>query len=275
MWLFNTIFGKIFEVLFLPFQSLSPWVGMILVSLLTGLLMLFIFRHTSNQTEIKKVKNKIKAHLLELRLFKDSMGISFKAQGNILRANLKYIGFSFKPLLVMIIPLVLILIQLNFWFAYDSLRPGEQALLRVKLQDDVPLLETPIAVQTNSSLAIETEPLRIEEGNEIEWRIRARQKGVHEIFLSVADQEYTKIISVGQKTLSKISPLKTRKNFFKELFYPTESPLPKSSPIKSVEITYPPRNINLFGWRIHWLIIYFALSIVFGFSLKGFFGVEI
>ena len=275
MWIFNSVFGKIFEGIFFPFRNMNPWFGMIAVSLLTGLLMLFIFKYTSNQDGIRRAKNKIKAHLLELRLFKDSMSISLKAQGNILRSNVKYIGYSFKPLLVMIIPLILILIQLNFWFAYDSLQPGQEAILRVKLQEESPVLNTPIDLHSTSGLAIETAPLRIEEESEINWRIRALETGIHELHFSADNQEFTKKVSVGQRRLSKISPLKTRRSFLKELFYPTESPLPNNSAVQSEEISYPARNLKLFGLRIHWLIIYFALSIIFGFALKGFFGVEI
>jgi hypothetical protein len=170
---------------------------------------------------------------------------------------------------------VLILIQLNFWFAYDSLDPNQKTILRVTLQDDVPLMNTPVDVKAFSGVTIETLPLRIEEENEINWRMRALEKGVHEIHLFVNGQDFVKKVSVGRKRLSRISPLKTRKHFLKELLYPVESPYPKNSPIQTVEIAYPPRNMNLFGWRIHWLIVYFALSIAFGFSLKGFFGVEI
>jgi uncharacterized membrane protein (DUF106 family) len=275
MWIFNTIIGKIFEILFLPFQNMSPWIGMIVVSLLTGLLMLFIYKYTSNQEGIRKIKNKIKAHLLELRLFKDSLSISFKAQGSILRANLKYIGYSSKPLLVMIIPVVLILIQLNFWFAYDSLNLKQNTLLRVQLNEGVPLLDTQIEIKTGSGIVLETHPLRITDSNEINWRIRAEENGIHKITITADGQEYTKSISVGQKDLSRISPLRTRKNFFREISYPTESPLPKNAPIKTIEISYPPKKMNLFGLHIHWLIAYFALSIIIGFSLKGFFKVDI
>jgi len=275
MWIFNTIIGTIFKILFLPFQNMSPWIGMIFVSLLTGLLMLFIYKYTSNQEGIRKIKNKIKAHLLELRLYKDSLSISLKAQGGILRENLKYIGYSSKPLLVMIIPVILILIQLNFWFAYDSLKPNQSTLLRVQLNDGVPLLDTQIEIKPGIGIVLETPPLRIEDSNEINWRIRAKENGVHEIIITADGQEYTKNISVGQKALSRISPLRTRKNFFRELSYPTESPLPKNAPIKYIEISYPPRTMNLFGLNIHWLIAYFALSIIIGFSLKGLFKVDI
>lgn len=275
MFIINSILGKIFEIFFLPFINLGPWPAMISVALLTGLLMLFIFKHTSNQAGIRQVKNRIKAHLLELRLFKDSLSVSMKAQGQIVRANFKYMGYSLKPLLVMFVPLILILIQLNFWFAYDSLHSGQTALLKVKFEENISLMDTPVEISASEGIIIETPPLRIEDDNEINWRIRARQKGVHDIVFSISGQEFTKTISVDLKKLSRISPFKTKKSFWKELLYPAESPFPRLSPIRSIEVTYPSRNMNLFGWRLHWLIVYFALSIVFGFSLKGFFGIEI
>ena len=275
MWVFNSIFGKIFEILFIPFRSMSPWVGMIIISFLTALLMLFVFRFTSNQQGIRKVKDKIKAHLLEIRLFKDSLRISLMAQGNILRYNLKYIGYSVKPLLVMIIPLVLILIQLNLWFGYSSLNPGQKAILKAELDPDQSLLNTQFLIETPSGLEIESPPLRIEEENEVNWRLQATEPGIHELNLMVNGQKLIKKVAVSQKKLSKISQLKIRRNFIDELFNPGEAPIPGNMPVKSIKIEYPDQQMNLFGWRIHWIIVYFALSIIFGFSFKSIFKVEI
>ncbi len=275
MWFFNSILNKIFEILFYPFRNLNPWFGMIFISLLTSLLMLLVFRFTSNQKGIKKVKNRIKAHLLELRLYKDYMGISLKAQGNILINNLKYIGHSARPLLVMIIPLVLILIQLNVWFGYQSFKPGQEFLLKVELKEELPLFNTDISILPSKHYKVETPPLRIMEESEINWRIQAQDSGNHPIFLLVNDNKYKKNLSVSQNSLSKISPIKTKKNFWEELFNPAERPIDKNSPVKSIEIEYPPKRMNLFGLPLHWLIVYFALSIIFAFSLKGFFKVEI
>jgi len=275
MWTFNQIFGKIFDLLFIPFQNMSPWVGMVIVSFLTGLLMLVIFRYTSNQAGIKKVKNKIKAHLLELRLYKDSLGISMKAQGNILLANLKYITHSFKPLLVMIVPVVLILIQLNFWFGYESLKPGNSTLLKVKLEEGYNPLQTDLLLEPDAEIVVETPPLRIEEYGEVNWRISPQKSGIHHVDVVIAGNKITKTIATNAKPLSKLSPIKHKKKFVDELFYPVEAPIAKDIPVKSIEVFYPSKSMNLFGLNIHWLIAYFILSIIFGFSFKGIFKVEI
>lgn len=275
MWIFNSFFGKIFELIFFPFRNMSPWIGMILISFLTSLFLLFVFRFTSNQHGIKQVKNKIKAHLLELRLFKDSLSVSLKAQGNILRYNLKYISYSAKPLLVMIIPLILILIQLNLWFGYQALAPGQKAILKAKLEEGHNLLDIDLVIEPSSALYIETLPLRIEEEKEINWRFSAKEKGLFDLTLIINGHRLTKKVAVTQKPLSKISPTRIRRNFIDELFNPGEAPLPGDLPLKTIEIIYPSKNMNLFGWSIHWLIVYFALSIIFGFAFKGVFKVEI
>ena len=275
MWVLNSVLDKLFDVMFLPFRNMSPWVGMFLVSLLTSFLMLFIFRHTSNQAGIKKAKNLIKAHLLELRLFPDDMRVQFRAQGRILLANLKYIGYNSKPMLVMIVPVLLILIQLNLWFGARSLKPGESALLKVKLSGDRFPSEVTVNLEPPPQIVIETPPLRIEDEAEIDWRIKAKENGLGRLTLVVGSETIVKDVAVGTKPLSKISTLRVGRNVLDQVFNPGERPLPSGSIVRSVELKYPEARMDLFGRRIHWLVVYFVLSIIFGFAFKGVFKVEI
>ncbi|MEW5806086.1 MAG: hypothetical protein AB1756_01860 [Acidobacteriota bacterium] len=271
----NSILGAIFSLFFFLFQGFDPWIGMIVVSLITALFMLFIYRFTSNQEGIRKVKDKIKAHLLELRLFKDDMVTTFRAQGNILKYNLRYIGYSARPMLVMIIPLILFLIQLNLWFGYQALAPGQSALLKVKLDESYNPMEIDVAVEPPSGLVLETPPLRIEEEKEIDWRIRAEKSGLYDLGFKIAGEKITKKVTVGGRPLARISPARVQRGFLDELFNPGESPIPKNSPVAMIEIVYPAGSMNLFGWPIYWPIVYFILSIILGFALKGFFRIEI
>lgn len=287
---FNTVFSKFFDLVLYPFHKMSVWIGMLLISLLTGLLMLVIFRYASNQEGIKNTKDKIKAHLLEIRLFSDNLGVTMKAQGNILRANLKYMGYAFKPLLIMIIPLILILIQMNFWFGYNSLSPIEPFLVKIKLEKGYNPMEVDIQLETPPALTIETLPLRIVEDNEINWRMSAKETGTHELQIHVAGHTLSKKVTVDKaaadKPLSKLSPKKLKGNAVEILLHPAEAPIDKSIPIKSVEITYPERLMSVLGLTIpsfslfgslvpSWLIVFFILSIIFGFAFKGIMGVEI
>jgi uncharacterized membrane protein (DUF106 family) len=275
MWIFNSVLNKVFDVLFLPVRGLGPWAAMILVSLLTSFLMLLIFRHTSNQAGIKKEKNLIKAHLLELRLFKDNMGVQLKAQGRILLANFKYVGHNMRPMLVMIVPVLLILIQLNLWFGAASLKPGDPVLVKVRLAEGKYPSEVPAALAASGELEVETPPLRIEDEAEIDWRLRAKTPGPGRLTLTVGGETVVKSASVGATRLSPIPSLKPGRNLLDQIFNPGEAPLPSSSVVRSVEVRYPSASMPLFGMHIHWLIVYFILSIAFGYAFKGLFKVEI
>jgi hypothetical protein len=275
MWPVNTVLGKLFDLVFLPFRSFNPWAGMVFISFLTGLLMLFIYRLTSNQTGIRQVKDRIKAHLLELRLYKDNMGVTMKAQGQILRANLRYIVLNFKPLLVMIVPLVLILAQLNLWFGSDPLEVGRPAILKLELAPDIKPLDMEFALEAPPQIAVETPPLRLEEPKEVDWRINPGAPGIYDLTIRAGGQSVRKTVVVAGRPLQKVSPLKVGRNFLEEVLYPGEKPLPRGNPVRSVELVYPAGRLHLLGFRVHWLIAYLGLSIIFGFALKKPFKVEI
>ena len=60
-----------------------------------------------------------------------------------------------------------------------------------------------------------------------------------------------------------------------QLLYSGETPLPSGSPLDSIEVVYPAQSLSVLGFETDWLVLFFILSIVFAFLLKGFFGVEI
>jgi uncharacterized membrane protein (DUF106 family) len=273
--LFNAALSGLFDLLLAPFRALSPWIAMAVVSLLTGFLMLLIYRYTSNQEGIRTVKNRIKAHLLELRLYKNDLAVSLRSQGQILGANFKYIGYALKPLLVMILPVILILIQLNDWFGSRPLRVGETALVKVRLAEGYGPVETDLRLEAPAGLALETDPLRIEEDREVDWRLRAEASGEHDLVLRWGGQSAVKKVVVDGGRLARVSTARVRANVWREFSHPGERSLPSSAPILSFEIRYPERRLDLFGMGVHWLVAYFILSIILGFAFKGVFKVEI
>ena len=71
------------------------WLSATIVAGVTGVLLLLVFKFTSNQAKIGRVRNEINANLLALKLFKDSTRVSLRAQGRILRGRF---GCLFLPL---------------------------------------------------------------------------------------------------------------------------------------------------------------------------------
>jgi uncharacterized membrane protein (DUF106 family) len=271
----NAVLGRVFDVLLLPVSRMTPWAGLVLIALLTSLFMLFVYRHTSNQAGIRKTKDRIKAHLLELRLYNDNMAVSLRAQRRILVQNLRYLVYNLKPLLVMIVPIVLILAQLNLRYGSAPLRPGEEALVKAKLTEGLDPMDTVLTLEAAGAVAVETPPVRISDEGEVAWRLRAKEPGPASLRFTGGGLTVDKAVAVGGPPLAKVSDRRVGRSILDQALYPGEPPLPGRGPVRSIEILYPARRLSILGIGINWLVGYFILSMIFGFGLKGVFKVEI
>lgn len=276
MWTINLIVGKIVEILIFPFKSFHPLVSLIWLSLLTGIFILIIYKYASNQAGIRRVKDKIKAHLMEVRYYKDDLRIILRAQGKILRHNLTYMKYALKPLAVMIIPIIMLLAQMNLWYGYTPLKEGDSVFVAVKLTGEMGDPMPNISLNLPEGLKSEGQPFKDTFKREFDWRIKVEKTGNYTLrFASSSETVEKELLAASEEKLTRISPKRFDRNILQELLYPGEEPLPKNSPIKSIEIKYQPKSIPIFGWDIHWIIYYFVLAIAFGFALKGLFKVEI
>jgi hypothetical protein len=77
------------------------------------------------------------------------------------------------------------------------------------------------------------------------------------------------------RQLARVSPSVVGSSPLEIIFNPGEKPITKNPLIKRIEVGYPTRSIEIFGWRIHWLVLFFIFSIISGFAFKGVFGVEL
>lgn len=262
-----------FDFTMIPFQSISPLWALTLFSFLAGLLMLLVFRYTSDQERIRETKNGIKAHLLELWLFRDDVRIMLSAQWQILRLNGRYLKLAIKPMLALIVPMALILISLEGWFGYRPLLPGEEAIVSVLVSDGQTEILEKASLKANGAITVETPPLRIPLANEVDWRVRASKVGVHKVSLDLSGSVLEKQVVVSQG-LTRLSPSRLSSSFWQVLLYPGESPIPDQLGIQRIDIHYSTRFIKIFGWNIHWLVVFFVLSIVSAFAFKRLFRVE-
>jgi len=275
MTVINLVFGGIVGAMLWPFRGLSPWAGMIVVSFLTALLMLEVYKLTSNQAAIRRAKDRIKAHLYEMRLYKDNMRVTLASQGAILKANLSYLAANLKPLAVMIVPLVLILAQLSVWYDRAPLRPGDETLVKARLETTADPVAAGLDLEVPAGLEISAPAVRIADLHEVVWRIKALTPGIGRLTLRAGGTAIEKSVIVGGGPLARVSGLASRGSFWKRVLYPGEPALAAGTPVRSVEILYPAGSLAAFGLRIHWLVAYLLLSIVFGFAFKGVFKVEI
>ena len=269
----NATLTSVFDIIYWPLQALDPIWAMVVISLVVGLLMVWIFGKISNQDAIKLIRDRIRGNLIGVRLFQNDVRVVLGLQATIMRDTLRFMTHALGPMLVLLVPLVLVMTQLNLRFSARPLRPGEHALVKVQVRDAA-VLRGRVHLEPSDGLTVDTPAVRIPSGREVAWRIRAGEPGWHSLVVQIGDESIRKELVVGNGWAA-VSELRTGRSLWDILLYPGEPPIPRSLSMETIEVTYPSLNLAIFGWNFHWLVLFLILSIAFGFAFKGVLGVEI
>ena len=275
MAVFNALVRRLIDALLGPFQNYPAMVTLLPISVVVTVAALLVLKRTSNQEALNRVKAKTHAGIFEIRLFNDDMRTIFSAQRNILVQVAKQIGLTLVPLLWMLVPMAVLLPQLQFQYGYLGIEPGEPVLLIATL--DAPLgadetkpdfhLETPTGVRA------ETGPIWVPAKNELVWRLVADERGSFELLIvdGGGGKSVTKSLEVSDQ-IRRRSPRRVT-GFWSQIAYPAESPLPPDAPFREISLAYRDAEVSLFGWETNWMIAFFLLTLLFAFALRGPLGV--
>lgn len=266
-WL-NAALGGLVSAVLYPFRGLPPIAGLTFVALLTSIAILLVFRATSDQKALRRVKNLITAGILEILLFRDDLRAVVRAQWDIFRHSLTYMRLSLVPMLWVIVPIVLLMIQLQFHYGYRSLQPGESAIVKATLAGEDGLIKVrELRLNVDGGLEVETPLLLLPAEGEANWRIGALSDGSHELSLDVDGLQLAKRVVVGPHS-GTISPRRPSTGLLDQLLYPVEPPVPGNALVDAIEVAYPTATVSFFGWDTHWMIVFFILTIVIAFALQ-------
>ena len=271
----NKVLTFLFAVVYEPLKWLGTFWSLVSISCLAGLLLVWVFGKVSNQEAIRRTRDRLSGELLGLRLFKDDLRVFFGIQFQVLVWTFRYLRHSLVPMLILMVPTILILIQLNYRYGLRPLRVGEQAVVKVRMRDATVLAQgAELTLTAPANLKIETDGVRIPELKEICWRVRGVSPGRFDLTVSGGQEKVTKQAAVGGR-FEGVSSVRTGEGWLTSLLYPGESPLPSQSAFASIEILYPKLDIIMLGRHLSWLILFLVVSLVFGYAFKGALGVQI
>jgi len=269
----NAFFTKVFDLLVIPFQTVEPVWPLVIISLISGVILLIIYGWVSNQQAIANTKKKIHSYLLESILFRHDVATSLKAQGRMFLQAGKYFSLAVPPIIILAIPCIFILSQLNLRYQSEALHPGERSLISITLAE--PALLFDLVAQAPEGLNF-TPPVRILDQAQIVWGIEAEQEGVYPVTIKNGTGEvlFEKDIYVGTTAL-KLATIHSRQ-WWIELLYPDDGGLLKNTPaIREIAVQYPGTLHPFLGIRWHWLILFLVLSILSGLVAARYLKVEI
>jgi hypothetical protein len=195
-----------------------------------------------------------------------------RLQSRILKATLFYFRYSLPPVLFLIAPVFLILAQLNLYFSLRPLKSGEMALVKARFaslrvdQPDARLLEV------SGGVHVDSDGVWIQSDEEVSWRIKAAGPGHHTLTVRSGNAAVQKEIVIGGKW-DRVSHLRSG-SLLDVLLYPGEDPIETDTGISSIEVTYPSLELELLGWKLHWMIIFIIFSLASAFLFRRSLGVE-
>ncbi len=219
-----------------------------------------------------ELKAKMKGHMLEVWLFRHDLTAVLKAQYRTLLNATKYMMISMKAFVILMIPLIFVMIQIQSRYGYEPLEPSQSTILKITYADPISLESMDARLEVPDAVVVETPPLRIPEVGEIDFRISASEPGLHTLVVKVGEGQTSKTLYVGEVGKA-ISPERSR-GWFQRLLHPAETGI-ETDKLSSIVVVYPQKTLSFWGMSLHWIWPFLFISIAAGFAFKYVFGVEL
>lgn len=264
-WLTDTI-GKFFDLL-VGLLGGSSLLVMMVVSAITAVWALLLFKAVTPQARLTVVRDRLFGHIYEMGMYQDHLRVVGRIQGDLARANLRYLSLTLPALFVLTVPMVFTLAQLDSRFALRPFHPGETTVLSVTLAEDAAIALDRITLEVPSGVTIEAGPVRDEVSRAVAWRLRAEDRGTHRLRILDGDTELgSRDLVVGDR----LTPLgeKRNKNRLHGVMYPGAPPLPRDGSLDEMTLRLFERHTKYLGVEMHWLLAFMVFSLLAGLALK-------
>jgi hypothetical protein len=264
VWL-NSAANVLGKTLLAPIAVLPGWLSATIIAAVTGVLLLVIFKYTSNQGAIKRVRDDINANLLALKLFKDSTRVAIVSQGRVFSGALRLMVLALVPILVMALPVCLVLGQLSLWYQLRPLQVGEEAVITLTLNKSQASSWPSVSLAPSTAIEVVTGPVRVLSKHEVCWDVKGVQEGIHRLDFQVGDQTVGKEVAIGDGFM-RVSKLRPSWNWEDILLNPWEPAFRPDFPVQAIEIDYPHRSSWTSGtdyWVIYWFVVSMIAALCF------------
>lgn len=264
-WL-TDIIGKLFDLL-VGLLGGSPFLVMLVVSAITAVWALLLFKAVTPQARLTKVRDRLFGHIYEMGMYQDHLRVVGRIQRDLAKANLRYLSLTLPALFVLTVPMIFTLAQLDSRFALRPFHRGETTVLSATLADDASITLDRITLETPPSVTIEAGPVRDEVSGAVAWRLRAEDRGTHTVRLLDGTTELVSrdlVVGDGLTTLGNSS----KRNWLHGVMYPGAPPLRNEGPLDEVTLRLPERHTKYLGMEMHWLLAFMVFSLLAGLALK-------
>ena len=243
---------------------------LVMASLLFTVVALLLFKWATPQRRLAEARGRLIGRLYESALYQADLGVIMRVQSGVLLANLRYLAMALPAVVVLVVPLLLVLPQLEARLGRRSLEPGEAVLVTAAVAGDVV-----VDLTAAPGLAVEAGPVRDRARGELVWRVRAVEPGRHRLRASWDSGDVDLVVPVAQSGLGAITAARHGDALGQMVFDPAGDTVPSGAPIQRLAVAMPVRRGGLAGLGGSWLVGFTVLSLAAGLLLKGALKVEL
>lgn len=274
---FNLLVTKFFDYILYPFSFLNPFWAILFLSFVSSIVVLIIYAAVSSPTKIKDAKDKIKGHILAIRIYRDHWKVLLLSFVKSLFYTLKYFTLNFFPIIFILPILFFVFAQMEVRYGYRPFVKGEDTVVKVRFTDDFDLESSEIKLQKTNSVIEKIPPVFVKALNEADYVLKIENDKPFTLSFDINGTSYKKKFAVLKKKGNKSEALGLKTFYVSnpEVFlYPAENKVIENSEVKYIYTKYPPYRINFLGTKLHWLWHYLLWTLVIVLALKNKFGVE-
>lgn len=241
---------SLFNPVLLPLMNKSPFLGVLLVSLVLSFVVVLVYKYFTNQQEMKRIKEAQKEYQQRFKDLKDKPDEAMKLQKEAMGKNFEYMKHSLKATLITMLPIILVFGWMNGHLAFEPIYPGETYSITAQFKEGV-TGEAELLVNEGTELV---SPVLQSINSGVTWNVKSTA-GEHILTVKAGNTEQSKKVLIT-KELATETPLS---------FY-------QHSDIEQIKINYnklrPLGEFEFFGWQPGWLGLYIFFSIVFSIGLR-------
>ena len=229
---------------------LPPFLGIFVMSFIITMIINLIYKFTTDQKEMKRLKEEIDSFRGQMKAAKDNPKKMMKLNEQAMSVNMQYMGKSLKPTLYTFIPIIFIFAWMNAHFTYAPLAAGEPLTVQAQFLDGFTGNAT-LTSKTLTTTNVDSQ-LTVVNGKTVANFAIAGAAGKHDFVVTYEQFSYNGSAWFGQN--------------------PEQQAFPGKGPVATVAVQYPKVHplgpVSLFGWTPGWLAIYITLSIILSITTR-------
>ena len=246
----NRFSNGVYDAVLAPLGPLGDGAQLVAVSVVLGVAVTLLFKVLLDKPRLESARNDLRASLFEIWLYRHEPGVVLRAEWELVRANGRYVGALFPPLCVAMLVVSPLLVQSFHRFGLEPIAPGSEVLLTAQLAVGAATgdaVTAPPELEWTSGRGEVTATVRKPSVDQLVWRLRPHEAGIHTLRLSRGAQAETMPLHVGSTHGESVVQARETSPW-RLLVQPRGAALASGSGLERVTLEYPEADTTWLVW---------------------------